>query len=70
MTDIERITCKPTTPLSYNQTRYLVQISFFQELVFSISRSVSPVLIPMIDALGSLQLDDILDREESVFEYE
>ncbi len=41
-----------------------------EEVVFQLTRSISPVVIPTIDALGGLQIEDITEHGTGIFEYE
>lgn len=40
-----------------------------EEIVLAVSKSISPVLIPMIEALGSLRPDDLIENDDDL-EYE
>lgn len=46
------------------------QLSSIEDLTMQVSRSLAPFINPMIDALRSLQLGDIADREGVPIEYE
>ena len=41
-----------------------------EAVIFQLTRSISPVVIPMINALGGLQIEDIAMRENGQFEFE
>ena len=42
----------------------------FNKFILNASRAIAPVLLPMIDVMGELELDDIMVNSELVLEHE
>jgi hypothetical protein len=46
------------------------EIGTIETLVYEVTRAVAPVIIPMVDTLGGLQIEDITEENQPVMEYE